>query len=264
MSKNYDNWEKLVGAVLRKEQLKQIALSHSRDPSSISDESSSFASSSSSLFHHQLLVYKGQSTRSLAPDFDAMNVDSIWDRFFPSDYGKIKSRLVPGKYVFLPVEAREFTISSGDFPERQFGYSTYGFTEVVEVNSVWSLDIRGKIKTLLLSPKAIYGAYLVFMLAEKFKGLESAKAMVRFVEDETDGEAEMRADIVHLQPVDERKGEMAVRREDGWMEVQIGNFYIDQGDDEEVEVRLMEASRWKTGLFVEGIEFRPLVCVKDV
>ncbi|KAL2551202.1 Protein kinase superfamily protein [Forsythia ovata] len=41
MSNNYDNWERLVEAVLRREQFRQLALAHSRE-SSISSVSSSF------------------------------------------------------------------------------------------------------------------------------------------------------------------------------------------------------------------------------
>ncbi|KAL2551215.1 Protein kinase superfamily protein [Forsythia ovata] len=48
MSNNYDNWERLVGAVLRREQFRQLALAHSRE-SSISSVSSSFSFSFESL-----------------------------------------------------------------------------------------------------------------------------------------------------------------------------------------------------------------------
>ncbi|KAL0464165.1 UNVERIFIED_CONTAM: Mitogen-activated protein kinase [Sesamum latifolium] len=42
MSDNYDNWEKLVGAVLRREQFRELALRDSRSSSSLSSSSSSF------------------------------------------------------------------------------------------------------------------------------------------------------------------------------------------------------------------------------
>ncbi|KAL0299639.1 UNVERIFIED_CONTAM: putative inactive receptor kinase [Sesamum calycinum] len=45
MSKNYDNWERLVAAVLRRELLWQICHEHSRNPSLISSVSSDFSSS---------------------------------------------------------------------------------------------------------------------------------------------------------------------------------------------------------------------------
>lgn len=45
MSKNYDNWERLVTGVVRKERDRQLALSHSRDNSSCSISSTSSTSS---------------------------------------------------------------------------------------------------------------------------------------------------------------------------------------------------------------------------
>ncbi|KAK4431375.1 putative inactive receptor kinase [Sesamum alatum] len=45
MSKNYDNWERLVAAVLRRELLWQICHEHSRTPSLMSSVSSDFSSS---------------------------------------------------------------------------------------------------------------------------------------------------------------------------------------------------------------------------
>lgn len=48
-------------------------------------------------------------------------------------------------------------------------------------------------------------------------------------------------------------------RKDGWMEIQIGEFLNDGGDDGDVEVSLQETNegQWKRGLIVEGIELRP-------
>lgn len=45
------------------------------------------------------------------------------------------------------------------------------------------------------------------------------------------------------------------------MEIELGEFYNDEGDDGEVEMRLREISDWKSGLIVEGIEVRPKVGV---
>lgn len=57
MSKNYDNWERLVRVVLRRERDRAIALRHSTDDSSISSTSSSsfdHAFSSPFQFDHHL------------------------------------------------------------------------------------------------------------------------------------------------------------------------------------------------------------------
>ena len=43
------------------------------------------------------------------------------------------------------------------------------------------------------------------------------------------------------------------------MEIELGEFFNDLGDDGEVEIQLNETQQghWKTGLIVEGIELRP-------
>lgn len=129
----------------------------------------------------------------------------------------------------------------------------------MEVHSALSLDIRGKIRARLLTSKTIYGVYLVFKLDPKSIGFETIKGVIRFVEDETDVDAERRGSIVQLQAEDERE------RENGWMEVEIGSFYVDGGDEGEVEARVLETSnRIKSGLTIEGMEFRPLLSVKQL
>ena len=47
-------------------------------------------------------------------------------------------------------------------------------------------------------------------------------------------------------------------REDGWLEIELGEFYSD-GSDEEVKMSLKEVKgeHLKYGLIVEGIELRP-------
>lgn len=72
MSKNYDNWERLVTAVLRRERDKRMALAHSRDPS-ISSTSSSLDlsfSSTSGVDHHQSLVLRERN--ELPVDFSGL------------------------------------------------------------------------------------------------------------------------------------------------------------------------------------------------
>lgn len=136
----------------------------------------------------------------------------------------------------------------------------------MEVHSALSLDIRGKIRARLLTSKTIYGVYLVFKLEPISIGFETMKGVIRFVEDETDVDAERRGGILHLQPVDEREreGVVAVSYGHRWMEVEIGNFYVDDGDEGEVEARVLEtSSRMKTGLIIQGMEFRPLLSVSN-
>ena len=52
-----------------------------------------------------------------------------------------------------------------------------------------------------------------------------------------------------------------MRREDGWMEIEIGEFFCGEAD-EEVLMSLMEVGyQLKGGLIVEGVEIRPKIIV---
>ncbi|KAK4388319.1 putative F-box protein PP2-B2 [Sesamum angolense] len=110
----------------------------------------------------------------------------------------------------------------------------------------------------MLSRHTMYSALLVFKLAHPCLGLEQTNAIVRFVHSQSDEEVERRALTVHLQDVENVIGQTPVSRGDGWMEVEIGQFYNQEGDDGEVEGRLLETVHFKRGLIVEGIEFRPV------
>ncbi|PIA36203.1 hypothetical protein AQUCO_03400250v1 [Aquilegia coerulea] len=47
-------------------------------------------------------------------------------------------------------------------------------------------------------------------------------------------------------------------RKDGWMEIEMGEFYNEQGHDGEVQMTLKEIKGFlKAGLIVQGIELRP-------
>ncbi|KAK2973994.1 hypothetical protein RJ640_022717 [Escallonia rubra] len=161
------------------------------------------------------------------------------------------------------------------------------FSEVAELVSVFWLDIGGKIGTKLLSPKTTYGAYLVFKLGEQPYGLDyPAKAVVRFARDREyeaevglgelgeDGISTVYLTSPGISRVRRRRGiyDMAMRepeanarlvqnRKDGWKEIELGEFFNDEGDDDYVKMRLMEIKdqHRKGGLIVEGIEVRPKV-----
>uniref|UniRef100_A0A453Q195 Uncharacterized protein n=2 Tax=Aegilops tauschii subsp. strangulata TaxID=200361 RepID=A0A453Q195_AEGTS len=48
------------------------------------------------------------------------------------------------------------------------------------------------------------------------------------------------------------------RRADGWMELDLGEFLNEGGDDGEVSISLTEtkSGKWKSGLIMQGIEIR--------
>ncbi|XP_057467514.1 F-box protein PP2-B1-like, partial [Actinidia eriantha] len=171
-----------------------------------------------------------------------------------------------GKKCYM-LGARQLSIASGDNTShwKWTSHVDSRFLEVAELLRVNWLEIQGKIDTRFLSSKTTYGAYLVFKIAEESSGLESVplKASVRFV-GAGGGGAEIKSCDVYVEsklssdvPTD-HDGRLPRWRKDGWMEIELGDFFIDQGDDA-VEMRVMEIEhrREKSGLIVEGIELRP-------
>ncbi|KAG6382515.1 hypothetical protein SASPL_157819 [Salvia splendens] len=49
------------------------------------------------------------------------------------------------------------------------------------------------------------------------------------------------------------------QRGDGWMEVELGECFVEEGQDGELEVSVMEVKggNWKSGIIIQGIEIRP-------
>lgn len=135
---------------------------------------------------------------------------------------------------------------------------------MAQLKVVYWLDIKCKIDTRMLSPNTTYAAYLVYKLADINHGLESVKGVVRLTDSESEDEAAERASILYLQQgcsaLRQQAGRYAVLRGDGWMEIELGEFYNEEGDDDLAEARLMEIERMhdkKCGLIVEAIELRP-------
>ncbi|KAL3820410.1 hypothetical protein ACJIZ3_006315 [Penstemon smallii] len=98
----------------------------------------------------------------------------------------------------------------------------------------------------MLSPQTTYAAYLVFKLEES-RGLDcSAKASIKLVKENSATEIEKETNIVYIvTPTDDRyrgrgsipvrdaiRGRFSQRRLDGWMELELGEFFIGEGLDE--------------------------------
>ncbi|XP_060200538.1 F-box protein PP2-B10-like [Lycium barbarum] len=176
-----------------------------------------------------------------------------------------------GKKCFM-VASRALSIAFVDNP-RHLEWTTHPdsrFSEVAILKCTHWLDIRGKIETQMLSPGTNYAAYLVFKLLNDTYGIKTLNAMIRIVNHENENEAAKRATKVYMPSMsrffiknktDPLYEKYAKKRGNGWMEVQLGEFDNKEGDDEEVEARCMEIERLhdKSGLIVEGIEFRPPV-----
>ncbi|KAE8009886.1 hypothetical protein FH972_006293 [Carpinus fangiana] len=162
------------------------------------------------------------------------------------------------------------------------------FPEVAELISVCWLEIRGKINTNMLSPATLYTAYLVFKVTTGSFGFEnqpvevavgvvgSAGGHKRSVFLDAERRRRSRHQIVRwrggrfsrsgilCQPpqprVKDEDGERPKERGDGWLEMELGEFFNGgEDDDGEVEMSVLEVKggNWKGGLIVQGIEIRP-------
>ncbi|RXI02425.1 hypothetical protein DVH24_030354 [Malus domestica] len=133
------------------------------------------------------------------------------------------------------------------------------FEEVPELIVVWWLDIRGKNDTRILSPSTVYKAYL----ARGFGRDDPLEVKVGlFGEEETSSKR-----IVFLgrqnitgRPMEIDETQYPKKRPDGWLEVEIGEFFCSGEEDGglmEMTCMDVDLHRMKRGLIVQGIEVRP-------
>ena len=141
------------------------------------------------------------------------------------------------------------------------------------------LEIVGKIETQMLSPNTKYGAYLILKISERSYGLDSMPSEISVEVGNNQGStttAYLRLAQEHARKqqmerlfygnrterlksrVAEGDGRVASEREDGWLEIELGEFFSGE-NDEEVKMSLMEVKghHLKGGLIIEGIEVRP-------
>ncbi|KAH6772550.1 hypothetical protein C2S52_004650 [Perilla frutescens var. hirtella] len=154
------------------------------------------------------------------------------------------------------------------------------FSEVAELKAAERIEIKGKIRSETLSPNTKYGAYLVFKIGDHAYGLDSIPCET-FI---ASGERVLATNTATLCDPNDKKGPLqglfygnrmqkmkervnkgdggaARKREDGWLEIEVGEFFVggEESDDEEITMRVMEIKGYhlKGGLIVEGIEVRP-------
>ncbi|KAL2231149.1 putative F-box protein PP2-B12 [Sesamum indicum] len=200
-----------------------------------------------------------------------------------------------GKKCFM-LAARELSIVWADTPQywQWISFPQSRFPEVAELLDVCWFDIRAKIDINLLSPGTNYAAYLVFTCTSRFYGfdLEPAKSQVSihgheaqkrtvcldpereqtgrpfyhhtpYTDDDEDEEIQM-FDEDGVGPYTGLPGdtEHPKQRDDGWMEVELGEYFVKSGYDGELEISLKEVKggNWKSGLIIQGVEIRPKNC----
>lgn len=242
----------------------------------------------------------------------AAESDLVWERFLPSDYRDILARtLEPLKFsskkeLFLlfsesilldggkqsfalekssgrksfTLSARELSILHGNEPNHWCWKSLTEsrFAEAAELKTADRIEIGGKIRTKMLSPNTVYGAYLIMRISNQSFGLDSIPSEISV----TMGDNVITTNTAYLRPQDEKKQQMQslfyanrvqmlkmrvnegderlpIERKDGWMEINLGEFFSGEVD-EEISMGLMEIKghQLKGGLIIEGIEVRPI------
>ncbi|XP_076935786.1 putative F-box protein PP2-B12 [Bidens hawaiensis] len=196
-----------------------------------------------------------------------------------------------GKKCYM-LAARDLSIVWGDTPRywRWISLPESRFNEVAELISVCWFEVHGRISTSMLSPNTLYVAYMVFKSTSESHGFEYQPAEVSIgisgLKSQTqtqtvfldpEGEPSRRYPVVprrrmgmyhrgypNMNPnvVIARvgNGNGPKQREDGWMEIELGEYYIKgSGDEGELEMSLTEVKggNWKGGLLIQGIEIRP-------
>ena len=138
------------------------------------------------------------------------------------------------------------------------------FEKLAELLSVWWFEIRGKMNTRLLSLGTRYSAYIVFKTVNKCPGLADlpVEVGVGLVGQEIPKQL-IYFDGYMDKDAKKERGEMRdvmkpKKREDGWMEAELGEFFNEEGCNEiELSVIEIKSPYWKCGLIIQGIEFRP-------
>ncbi|CAA2968000.1 F-box PP2-B10-like [Olea europaea subsp. europaea] len=190
-----------------------------------------------------------------------------------------------GKKCFM-LGARDLFIASGDTPEYWGWISLLDsrFPEVAELINVCWFEVRGKINASMLSSGTKYSAYLVYTDKSRIQGFDHEPAEASVGISGHDGQKQsvcLDPDVSHIKLY--RNAIIANRlfarynrwwrgnvdahhkikypkfRADRWMEVELGEFLVEEKQDGDMEISLMEVTDgiWKKNIFIQGIEIRP-------
>ncbi|KAJ9703204.1 hypothetical protein PVL29_004832 [Vitis rotundifolia] len=192
-----------------------------------------------------------------------------------------------GKKCYM-IAARALTIEWGDTPMywKWISLPQSRFQEVAELISVCWFEIRGRINTCMLCLKTNYAAYLVFNSTTETCGFEyhPVEVSIGIIGGRISTQSvylNPSKTQMHRYPVVSRRigrfnrgltqlmglqasvpadgnYQYPKKREDGWLEIELGEFF-NEGGYEELEMSVLEvkAGHWKYGLIIQGIEIRP-------
>ncbi|CAK8572498.1 unnamed protein product [Lathyrus sativus] len=228
------------------------------------------------------------------------NSDTLWRTFLPSDYDHILSRILNPltlesssyKHLFYSLSQQPLLLDKGNISlklDKSSGKKSYilsarelsitwsndpmywswrpttesRFAEVAELRTISWLEIKGKIRTKVLTPNTLYAVYLITKVSHRVYGLDYAPAevSVSVANRVQNSKAYLYNKYEDTLFCEKYEGiQVPSKRDDGWMEIELGEFLCGDEieDDEEVKMSVMEVGyRLKGGLIVEGIEVRP-------
>ncbi|XP_048133335.1 putative F-box protein PP2-B12 isoform X2 [Rhodamnia argentea] len=187
-----------------------------------------------------------------------------------------------GKKCYM-IGTRDLSIVWGDTPcyWRRSSVHVSRFPEVVELLRVCWLEVHAKMEMRLLSANTYYAAYLIFKLVHRSYGFENQAVEVSIFSGSggerrnicLDPGGKLRRqyqsarerylhtfhDASAIREVQAREEQIPLDRGDGWKEVDLGEFFVDDPPAGEVQINLMEvkSGNWKSGLVIQGIDLRP-------
>ncbi|KAM7256130.1 hypothetical protein ACFE04_011871 [Oxalis oulophora] len=219
----------------------------------------------------------------------AADSDDVWGKFLPSDHREIIAINSPvlasltKKQLYFHLCRNPIPIANGTMSfmlEQENGRKCYmigaralsivwgndsrywrwhslpesRFSEVALLNIVFWLDVQGKIEARKLSPQTLYAAYLVYKFVNGKRGFNRRPVQLHA---HFEGSEDKNARTVYLDPSADAP-RLSEEREGGWMEIEMGEFFNNSGDDGTLVFGLLEVNdnTGKWGL-VEGIELRP-------
>ncbi|XP_042462470.1 F-box protein At2g02240-like [Zingiber officinale] len=135
------------------------------------------------------------------------------------------------------------------------------FIKQAELLAVCWLEINCSIDSRLLSQKTMYTAYMIYKLNPDSYGLDSnsQKASIKFGVHSQVNRVTLEPDDEDDEEDDEEEEKQVQLREDGWLKMELGQIYNDQGNEGEIQINFLDVEElhWKKGLVFAGIEIRP-------
>ncbi|XP_006293207.2 F-box protein PP2-B5 [Capsella rubella] len=183
---------------------------------------------------------------------------------FPNHNGRMSFRLdkASGKKCVM-LSARKLLIRRVLDPRhwKWISIPESRFEKVPELVNIDALDIRGFLNTRMISPRTHYSVYIVYTKLSHCYGFQTCRILagVGFQGHEIP-KTFICFDTIKMWP--DKKITYSKKRRDGWMEAKIGDIFNDGGltGFDLIEVRIYDVAhrpRTKSGVIIEGIEFRP-------